>query len=728
MSQLFKNITPLLIALLFIAGSAISMRAEETLPPLQEQASNIPPQGAALDVPPPELWGELPPLPPLGEAAEQDGEAHTIWTCSMHPNIQLPEFGQCPICFMDLIEVALESGSLDSLRQIALSNEALKLAQVETTPVIRGYAATSVRMLGKVDYDETLVSSITAWINGRIDKLHVAYTGSRVRAGQPMAEIYSPELLAAQAELIEAVAAADKLNGSDNTVLKQTISRTESAARKKLQLLGLTEEQIRDVVAMKSPSDHITLTAPISGIVTMKEVNEGMYVKTGMPIYTIADLEKLWVILEAYESDLHAISLGQKVEFSAEAYPGRLFSGTIAYIDPVVNNKTRTVRVRMNIDNPGLLLKPGMFVRAVARNGKDQAPEAQPLLIPVSAPLITGKRAIVYVQFPDREGVYEGREVILGPRHGNHYEVISGLQEGELIVSRGNFKIDSAVQIQGRPSMMNPYTAKETTDPAELQPLFFSKLKLLNETFVRLSEAVHDGDREGRTRNLETFNAILTGIQDDFFEPDIKLDWQELAMLLAADMTLLREAETNEEYLRIYSEMATHFYQVRTRFQLPPPLLAKEGTDELRLKLQQLLDSYLTLQKNLADDAPEKSLADVPVILSGITDFSTALLASGSGKTASIRAELETAVDKLRESSDIVELRTAFFPLSRALIEAVSTFGVSGSYAVYEHYCPMAFNDTGANWLDTTELINNPYFGDEMLRCGEVLSQFKLEE
>jgi Cu(I)/Ag(I) efflux system membrane fusion protein len=245
MTTLLARFAALLAILAFTATSAAILSAEEPLPPLPGTGQESPSA--------PELWGELPPLPDLHEDA--DDEQKTIWTCSMHPNIQLPEFGQCPICFMDLIEVPLDSDAkLTNLRQLTLTANARKLAQVEVTPAVRRDAPTSVPMVGKVNYDETLVSSITAWINGRIDKLHVDYTGAQVRAGQPMAEIYSPELLAAQAELIEAVAAAAKINGSDNPLLRQTINRTQSAARKKLQLLGLTDKQISDVVNLKSTS------------------------------------------------------------------------------------------------------------------------------------------------------------------------------------------------------------------------------------------------------------------------------------------------------------------------------------------------------------------------------------------------------------------------------------------------------------------------------------------
>ncbi len=177
--------------------------------------------------------------------------------------------------------------------------------------------------------------------------------------------------------------------------------------------------------------------------------------KTGARIYTIADLSQVWVQLDAYESDLRWVHPGQEVEFSAEAYPGESFKGEIAFIDPMVNPRTRTARVRVNLANPGGKLKPEMFVRAVVQAELDpEAGEENPLVIPASAPLITGKRAVVYVE--KEPGLYEGREVILGSRAGDYYVVEDGLHEGERVVSRGNFKIDSAIQILAKPSMMNP--------------------------------------------------------------------------------------------------------------------------------------------------------------------------------------------------------------------------------------------------------------------------------
>jgi len=446
--------------------------------------------------------------PPAGPEREHPGEqavaqGQTWWTCSMHPQIRLPKPGKCPLCPMDLIQASSEGGDIGS-RQISFSREALKLMEVQTTPVERKFVEAEIRMVGKVDYDETRVKNITAWVPGRIDRLYVDFTGITVSKGDHMVDLYSPELITAQAELLQALKAAEGIKDNTSEFMKRTTLATLEAARDKLRLLGLARAQIDKIESSGAPVTHITIYSPMGGIVIHKHATEGMYVNTGTPIYTLADLSRLWVKLDAYESDLSWIRFGQEVEFSTEAYPGQVFKGKISFRDPVLNAKTRTVKVRVNVDNTDGKLKPGMFVRGVlrakvAQGGavmdpelagkwicpmhpsvvKDQQgtcdicemdlvtteslyttadePDEPPLVIPATAPLITGKRAVVYVRIPDaNKPTFEGREVVLGLRAKDYYLVMEGLAEGEVVVTKGNFKIDSALQIQAKPSMMNP--------------------------------------------------------------------------------------------------------------------------------------------------------------------------------------------------------------------------------------------------------------------------------
>jgi Cu(I)/Ag(I) efflux system membrane fusion protein len=457
--------------------------------------------------------------PPAAHSEAEHAVAHAqVWTCSMHPQIQLPKPGKCPICFMDLI--ALESGGGDGggLRTLTVSDAAAKLMQVETSPVERKFVQTEVRMVGKVDFDETRTAAITARMPGRLDRLFVDYTGVPVKKGEHLASIYSPDLLSAQQELLQAIDSVKALQNSQSTLVRNTSQSTVDAVREKLRLWGLTAEQIQEIETRGEPTDHLTIYSPVSGIVIHKNATEGSYVKTGDRIYTVADLSRVWIQIDAYESNLNRLRYGGSVEFTTETYPGKKFAGTISFIDPIINPATRTAKVRVIVDNPGLALKPGMFVRATARPqvaddgrvinpdlaGKwispmhpeivkdgpgacdvcgmplvtaeslgyaSQRSENAPLVIPVTAALKTGRRAVVYVEIPGREQpTYEGREVDLGERLGEYYAVASGLEEGERVVTRGAFKIDAELQIHAKPGMMSMPDEMHPMEAVEPKP------------------------------------------------------------------------------------------------------------------------------------------------------------------------------------------------------------------------------------------------------------------
>lgn len=650
-------------------------------------------------------------------AAEHDGHAGTTWTCSMHPQIQLPDQGQCPICFMDLIEVP-KAGPRDkpqSLRQISFDERARRLARVEVTSVISSDSAVQTRLVGKVEYDETYMGRITAWVSGRIDRLDVAYTGAVVKKGQVVAQIYSPELLTAQAELIQAAESYEvALKGTSKLLLKSS-KRNMQASKEKLRLLGLSKGRIQAILSRKAPADHINITAPMGGIVIRKDVVEGVYVKTGTSLFTIADLRHLWVVLEAYESDLGRIKLGQDVEFSVEAFPGHPFHGKVVYIDPLVDPKSRTVRVRLNVDNSDGQLVPGMFVQALVNRAS--GPRKAILLIPASAPLLTGKRALVYVEI--REGVYEGREVVLGPKNGEFYEVRFGLAEGERVVSRGGFKIDSAIQIQARPSMMNVYTGSPAS--GEVPPLFLSRLGLLRGQFVLVSEQVHSGDMQGAFTSARKMQAQLAKLPVADLQGDTKQAWQEMRMTLGADLFLLVDAKNQQDLEQVYAEMAVHFQHVTTHFKLQPHPL-KLGTPELRASFAIVLSHYLDLQKSLASD-------DEPGAKKAIVLLQTAFTKAGQDMTASEISSLADTLHKqlatLTQAKDLQQIRKEFAPVSVIVAKVLQLVDVPLATPLYLQFCPMAFDGRGATWVADSEEINNPYFGPMMLRCGEVRRQLQ---
>jgi Cu(I)/Ag(I) efflux system membrane fusion protein len=428
-----------------------------------------------------------------------DGQAQ-IWTCSMHPQIRQPKPGQCPICGMDLIPAASPTAEAnDQPNQVTLSPAARRLAEIATAPVERRSVAVEIRMVGKVQFDETRLATISPRVPGRIDRLYANFAGMPVKAGDHLADLYSPELISAQQELLQAVKAAGE--GAAFTSLL-------AVTRERLRLWGLTPDQIAEIERSGQVRDRITFYSPIGGIVVQKNVREGMYVDPSMLLFTVADLTQVWVQLEAYESDLALLRYAQEVVFETEAYPGESFKGILTFIDPLLDPTTRTVKVRVTVANAEGRLKPEMFVRAIVRatvtgDGKVvrsdlrgkwicpmhpdvikdgpagcpvcgmpvvkaeelgyATPEAGgadrlPLVIPATAPLLTGTRAVVYVAVPGQAGVFEGRDVVLGRRAGDYYLVREGLEEGELVVMNGAFKIDSTLQIQGKTSMMAPAT------------------------------------------------------------------------------------------------------------------------------------------------------------------------------------------------------------------------------------------------------------------------------
>ena len=253
--------------------------------------------------------------------AETEGTETTFWTCSMHPNIQQLKPGKCPICGMDLIPVVKGSSTDEGIRQISLSKNARKLAEVEVVPVDRKFVTNEIRLVGKIEYDETRLSYITAWISGRIDRLFVNFTGIPVRKGDHLAELYSPELLATQQELIESVQTINSFQNGGASYLAETAQQQLNSTRERLRLWGLTKEQINQIEKSGKASDHVTIYSPTNGFVVEQNALKGTYVNTGSKIYTIADLSKVWVKMDAYESDLAWLHYGQEVEFETEAFP-----------------------------------------------------------------------------------------------------------------------------------------------------------------------------------------------------------------------------------------------------------------------------------------------------------------------------------------------------------------------------------------------------------------------
>lgn len=379
------------------------------------------------------------------EGHNHELEAPTTWTCSMHPQVKQDKPGQCPICAMDLIPLVsmqLVGGSIDP-NEITMTEAAAKLADIQTLIVSTGTPQKAIYLQGKIQEDERRISELTARFGGRIEKLFVNFTGQSVRKGEKLATIYSPGLVTAQRELLEA------------KTFSETRPALYIAAKGKLKLWDLIDEQIKAIEENGEPQLYFDILSPISGTITMRHVAFGDYVKEGTALFKVVDLTKVWVLFDAYESDLPWIKIRDKVGFSIQSLPGRKFSGRVAFIDPFINPKTRVAKVRVELNNPKLEIKPEMFTTGILES--EIANSDDKILIPKTALLWTGKRAVVYVKIPDRENPsFLYREILLGAEAGNFYVVADGLNAGEEIAVNGVFKIDASAQLQGLPSMMNP--------------------------------------------------------------------------------------------------------------------------------------------------------------------------------------------------------------------------------------------------------------------------------
>ncbi|MEI6678964.1 MAG: efflux RND transporter periplasmic adaptor subunit [Mariniphaga sp.] len=370
-----------------------------------------------------------------------EGEKAAIWTCAMHPQIRMSEPGKCPICAMQLVPLSRSGNSIDP-DAILMTKEAVQLANVLTSSVSKQSVVKELRLYGKVQTDERLLQSQVSHLPGRIEKLLVNFTGEVVRKGQTLAVIYSPDLLIAQQELLETVAT------------KQSQPVLYEAAKDKLRQWKLTDQQIALIENSGKVKTEFEVYANTSGIVSARRVNTGDYISPGTVLFDIADLSQVWIMFDAYESDLPYLSKGHEIKFSIQALPGTNYSGRIAFIDPVLDPNTRIARVRIEIDNKGGKFKPEMFATGIVK--ADLAEYKNNLIIPRSAVLWTGKRSVVYVkQIKTSEPVFKLREVELGPLLGISYVVMSGLSEGEEIVTQGAFSVDASAQLDGKPSMMN---------------------------------------------------------------------------------------------------------------------------------------------------------------------------------------------------------------------------------------------------------------------------------
>ena len=542
-----------------------------------------------------------------------------VWTCSMHPSVRSDQPGSCPICGMDLIRASSDEREDDY--SMVMTEAAVRLANIQTTPVIRDLPKREITLSGRIALDERRISYVTTHFEGQIHDVKIDFTGAPIRKGDVMATIYSPDVVSAQRELLEAARNRERNPGM-----------YESAVRK-FKLWKFTDQQIQQIVDRGEVQTHMEILSPVDGFVMERNVVDDQHVMEGTIIYEVGNLDHLWVSLEAYEEDIEWISVGDNIKFSSRSNPGHSYEAEVNFIDPTFNPQSRTIRVRADIENSDHRLKPDMLVTGRLHSEQQQ----EKLMVPVSSVLWTGPRSLVYVKDTEADTPrFMVREVDLGQRSGDFYVIEGGVEEGEEVVFNGAFRIDSEFQLADRFSMMNRQPGTGAVP--------------VGHDHGAMQQGEHAGEMDH-----EPFDDVSSDFREKFTE-------------------------------------AIHIYI--------------DGKDAL-------VESDLAGTKS----AYENFISKLEEI--GIHGL------SGDGHMAWMESyeQLTTSSSGIVSADDLDAARESFRTLSNELIRAVQMFSIDG--VVYHQYCPMAFDDEGANWISSEDQIQNPYLPDTMLMCGEVIERIE---
>ncbi len=384
-----------------------------------------------------------------GDADKSAESAETqLYTCGMHPEVIQEGPGSCPICKMDLtpIQGSRKSSTDHSTHSeedqssfgatITIDPTVEQNMGIRTTEIQRRDLTRTVRTVGRVDYNESEVAHVHTKFNGWIEETHADITGQPVTKGQPLLDIYSPELVSAQEEYLDALR---NVSGSGGDRFQSVLSST----RQRLDYFDVSADQVDQLETSRVVRKSMTILSPFSGIVVKKHAVDGMEVKPGMMIYTIADLSEIWVYAEIYEFESPWIEEGQQAVMTLSYSPGERYEGEVQYIYPYLEEKTRTIRVRLSFPNAALELKPGMYANVEIQT----TPLRRAVAVPTEAVLFSGERNLVFTALGG--GIYAPRDITIGLESGDgYYEVKEGLSEGETIVTSGQFLLDSESRLQ----------------------------------------------------------------------------------------------------------------------------------------------------------------------------------------------------------------------------------------------------------------------------------------
>ena len=590
----------------------------------------------------------------------------SIFTCPMHPQIRQPAPGRCPICGMALVPASSGAADLNDF-SVKIEPAQRRLANIQTAKAESGTLEATLQTVGAIAIDESRQATIAAYIDGRIERLFADYTGVDIAKGDHLAVIYSPQLYAAQVEYLEARRALGASGGL--AAVRQAQEALAANTRQRMREFGMTDAQITELESTGKAESRLTIYAPQGGTVVEKLAVEGNYVKSGDPIYRIAELSTVWLMLKLFPEDATRIRFGQRVEAVIQSLPGEALVGRVAFIDPTVDPKTRSVGVRVELLNEHGRLRPGDYAAATIRlpigpQGKvydadlagkwispmhpqivreksgqcpicgmdlvptskygftnEPLPQPESLHVPRPAVLLAGGNSVVYVEI--KPGEFEIRPVTVGPILRDKIVILEGLKAGEQVATAGNFLIDSQMQLAGKPSLIDPTRAvarsKERKGPLVLEQVAVTPI----------------GGDAGKS---------LEGLYAAYFD---------VQKALASDKK--------------------------------PPADSAQALHKAALELSS----------------------------------DTALPAASAKLAQAIAAKSEHL-----HHMDLTGARKDFKAISHAIVTLASQVRSEGARNSFTHfYCPMV-KDGGGDWLQPGGELLNPYFGSEMLRCGDKVQEF----
>ncbi|MCC5935640.1 MAG: efflux RND transporter periplasmic adaptor subunit [Lunatimonas sp.] len=465
------------------------------------------------------------------------------YTCSMHPQIRQNEPGQCPLCGMALTPVSNKKNGQSSPFILEITPEAVALSNVQTTRVKYGSGSGKLTLTGKIQPNEQRVKSLTANYAGRVDQLFVNFTGQEVRRGEKLATLYSPELVNAQKELLE------------TAKIKERQPALYQAAKEKLKLWKISDDQIAAIESSGQVKTQFDVFSDVAGVVSARNIAVGDFVNRGSALFEIVDLSSVWVMLDAYESDLGAVKKGDDLSFQVSSYPGREFKAKVTYIDPVLNPDTRTVGIRAEAVNRNFELKPEMFVSAIISTSQATA---SGLMIPKTAILWTGPRSVVYVQVGDKEApAFEMREIEIGAKVGDDYLVLSGVEEGDQVVSNGVFAIDAAAQLSGNYSMMTKPEVKTLDVPEE----FRKQLTTFVQSYLPIKDALVKTDADATQKTITPAKASLSKMDMKLLEGKAHDIWMDLLRPMQGSLDKIAQTTDVEEQRKHFETLSDNLIE-----------------------------------------------------------------------------------------------------------------------------------------------------------------------